>query len=119
MDFAALLIVIELDDFLMCYPGQLYAKKHFGDDFLQHEFSDGEVQQLIKIKHFGVHPSFLNFFTRLFEKMIKNLSRNFVFVLVILVNLEFMESFDTATFKIAPKCLMDLNCTVMETGTEP
>jgi hypothetical protein len=43
MDFAALLIVIELDDFLMCYPGQLYAKKHFGDDFLQHEFSDGEV----------------------------------------------------------------------------
>jgi hypothetical protein len=44
MDFAALLIVIELDDFLMCYPGQLYARKHFGDDFLQHNFEDKEVQ---------------------------------------------------------------------------
>jgi hypothetical protein len=29
MDFAALLIVIELDDFLMCYPGQIYARKYF------------------------------------------------------------------------------------------
>ena len=118
MDFAALLIVIELDDFLMCYPGQLYARKHFGDDFLQHEFSDQEVQQLIKIKHFGQHPTCLNFFTRLFEKMIKNLSRNFVFVIVILVNLEFLESFDTAHFKSAPQCLLEMNCTSMENGTD-
>lgn len=39
MDFAALLIVIELDDYLMSTPSQQFCKEHFGDEFLTYEFS--------------------------------------------------------------------------------
>ena len=43
MDFAALLIVIELDDYLMSTPSMQYSSQHFGDDFLKYEFSDKEL----------------------------------------------------------------------------
>jgi len=86
MDFAALLIVIELDDFLMCYPGQIYARKHFGDDFLQHEFTDREVQTLIKIKNLGKNPSYCIGFSKLIEKFTKYAVKYGVFLIVIMVN---------------------------------
>ena len=46
MNFAALLIVIELDDFLMAGPGQLQCKQFYGDKYLTHTFTHYEIQGL-------------------------------------------------------------------------
>ena len=46
MNFAALLIVIELDDFLMASPTQMQCKQFFGDDYLSYEFSREEIQTI-------------------------------------------------------------------------
>lgn len=42
MDFSALLIVIELDNFLVMTPMTQYAKHHFGDDWLTYNFTPEE-----------------------------------------------------------------------------
>lgn len=93
MDFAALLIVIELDEFLMCYPGQVYARKHFEGKFLLHEFENPEVQTLIKIQCLSYFTSWLTMLLRTLEFATKLLTKAGVLVIVILINFEYITQF--------------------------
>lgn len=90
MDFAALLIVIELDEFLMCYPGQVYARKHFKDDFLQHKFTAEEVQLLIKIDCISYFTSWLALILGTIEWVFKVVTKWSVMIVVISVNMDKM-----------------------------
>lgn len=46
MNFAALLIVIELDDFLMASPNQMWCKQYYGDKYLDATFDRKEIQDI-------------------------------------------------------------------------
>jgi len=52
MDFSALLVLIQLDDFLMNTASQQYTQAYFGDKFLVDEFDKPELEVLINEVNF-------------------------------------------------------------------
>ena len=87
MDFAALLIVIELDDYLISTPGQQHCSQHFGDDFLTYEFTPEELQFISDRLVRGDSKRCSEYFSRTFQWVIKFIFSYVVFGLVLLVNL--------------------------------
>ena len=87
MDFAALLIVIELDDYLMSTPSMQYSSQHFGDDFLKYEFTEEELQKLSDRIVKQDSKSCGEFLSRGFQWMIKFIFSYVVFIVIMLVNL--------------------------------
>ena len=104
MNFAALLIVIELDDFLMASPTQMQCKQFFGDDYLSYEFSREEIQTIaykgLPIKQFasdtddpdqkltcGEKTMFI------LEYLISFVFKFMVVLIIVLVNIQIIEKF--------------------------
>jgi hypothetical protein len=95
MNFAALLIVIELDDFLMASPGEQQCKQFYGDDFLAFEFTRAEIQNLaykgLPIKHdkdvLEDKLSCCEKFTNVIEWLIALVFKFAIFFIIIIVNL--------------------------------
>jgi hypothetical protein len=94
MDFAALLIVIELDDYLMSTPSQQHCSQHFGDDFLKYEFSPEELQKLSDRLVTGDSKSICEWASQTFQWMIKFLFSYVVFAVIMLVNLGWIKNIE-------------------------
>ena len=111
MDFAALLIVIELDEFLVCYPDLVYAKKHFGDKFLTHNFKNQEVQTLIKIETISFFTTYLNILLSTIENVTKVVTRYAVYIIVVAVHANKMFKFREGDFMVGNYVLYPIDST--------
>lgn len=116
MNFAALLIVIELDDFLMASPTQMRCKQFYGDDYLTYNFSREEIQTIaykgLPIKQHSLDAEDtgqkltcgekVQFFL---ESLISFVFKFMVVLIIILVNVQIIEQFsiDVAKENITSK----------------
>ena len=91
MDFAALLIVIQLDEFLMATPGQQHCKKFYGDKFLQHTFTIDEKAKLLEQINFHSCQTWGEWFASLFMKFVMLVFSYLIFGLILLINLNLVD----------------------------
>ena len=90
MDFAALLIVISLDEFLMATPGQQYCRKFYGDDFLSFEFTTKEKEILLEQINFHSCKTWGEKFSAWFMQLIQFIFTYVIFGLILLINLKLL-----------------------------
>jgi hypothetical protein len=100
MNFAALLIVIEIDDFLMASPGQQWCAKFYSmrasddePDFLQFSFTKKDLRFLQNNEHLKRKRTCCEMITDIFESMMAYIFKIGVFIAIILVNLMILERF--------------------------
>ena len=91
MDFAALLIVISLDEFLMATPGQQHCKKFYGDDFLAFEFSTQEKEKLLMEINEHKCKTWGEWFSAIFMKTVMFVFTYVIFFMILLINLKLVD----------------------------
>ena len=93
MDFSALLVLIQLDDFLMNTATQQFTKsyyeKHGG--FLNYEFDYNEISMIIEQLNDQSKKSYCDLFWDAFELIIRFIFSYVIFGAIVLINLHYMD----------------------------
>lgn len=93
MDFSALLVLIQLDDFLMNTATQQFTKSYYEKNggFLNYEFNYEEISMIIEQINDQSGKSCCELFWDAFERVIRFIFSYVIFGAIVLINLHYME----------------------------